>query len=255
MKYFENKEFKLENLYYDKYKGGEDMEWLKLIGIVIIVVGFYLKWDTIGTVLIAAVVTGLVSNMNFIEILETLGKAFVDNRMVSLFILTLPMVGIIERYGLKTQATRLINNMKGVTAGRIMSVYLFIREIAGLASIRIGGHPQFVRPLMNPMVQAAAKSTYNRKLEEEDEEKLKAHISAMENYGNFFGQNLFVGASGVLLIVATFKSLNMEVTGVQIALYSVPIAIVALIIGVVQNILFDRKLNRKYGKKEVTLDE
>ena len=46
------------------------MEWLKLIGIVIIVLGFYFKWDTIGTVLIAAVATGLVSNMGLIEILS-----------------------------------------------------------------------------------------------------------------------------------------------------------------------------------------
>ncbi|ELJ9298231.1 DUF969 domain-containing protein [Staphylococcus pseudintermedius] len=225
------------------------MEWLKLIGILIIVLGFYFKWDTIGTVLIAAIVTGLVSHMDVMTILETLGKAFVDNRMVSLFILTLPMVGMIERFGLKTQATRLINRIQGITSGRIMSVYLFIREVAGLASIRIGGHPQFVRPLMNPMVQAAAKAKYKQKIELVDEEKLKAHIAAMENYGNFFGQNLFVGASGVLLIVATFHSLHMEVKAVEIALYSAPIAIVVLIVGVIQNVLFDRKMNRKYGEK------
>lgn len=231
------------------------MEWLKLIGILIIVLGFYFKWDTIGTVLIAAIVTGLVSHMDMMTILETLGKAFVDNRMVSLFILTLPMVGMIERFGLKTQATRLINRIQGITSGRIMSVYLFIREVAGLASIRIGGHPQFVRPLMNPMVQAAAKSKFKQKIEPVDEEKLKAHIAAMENYGNFFGQNLFVGASGVLLIVATFQSLRMEVKAVEIALYSAPIAIVVLIIGVIQNVLFDRKMNRKYGEKGVTQDE
>ncbi|HEC2148004.1 TPA: DUF969 domain-containing protein [Staphylococcus delphini] len=230
------------------------MEWLKLIGILIIVLGFYFKWDTIGTVLIAAIVTGLVSHMDMMTILETLGKAFVDNRMVSLFILTLPMVGMIERFGLKTQATRLINRIQGITSGRIMSVYLFIREVAGLASIRIGGHPQFVRPLMNPMVQAAAKAKFKQKIEPVDEEKLKAHIAAMENYGNFFGQNLFVGASGVLLIVATFQSLRMEVKAVEIALYSAPIAIVVLIIGVIQNVLFDRKMNRKYGEKGVTQD-
>ncbi|MFP5037455.1 DUF969 domain-containing protein [Staphylococcus pseudintermedius] len=231
------------------------MEWLKLIGILIIVLGFYFKWDTIGTVLIAAIVTGLVSHMDVMTILETLGKAFVDNRMVSLFILTLPMVGMIERFGLKTQATRLINRIQGITSGRIMSVYLFIREVAGLASIRIGGHPQFVRPLMNPMVQAAAKAKYKQKIEPVDEEKLKAHIAAMENYGNFFGQNLFVGASGVLLIVATFHSLHMEVKVVEIALYSAPIAIVVLIVGVIQNVLFDRKMNRKYAEKGGTQDE
>lgn len=242
-------------LLYDNDTRGDLMEWLKLIGIVIIILGFYFKWDTIGTVLIAAVVTGLVSNMNIMNILDTLGGAFVDSRMVTLFILTLPMVGMIERFGLKTQATRLIHKIQGITAGSIMSLYLLIREIAGLASIRIGGHPQFVRPLMNPMVQAAAKTKYKQKLETKDEEKLKAHISAMENYGNFFGQNLFVGASGVLLIVSTFDSLNMDVTAVRIALYSIPIAIVTLVIGVVQNILFDRRLAKKYGKKVGRNDE
>ncbi|HHU6750118.1 TPA: 5-oxoproline transporter, DUF979 family subunit [Staphylococcus pseudintermedius] len=74
------------------------MEWLKLIGILIIVLGFYFKWDTIGIVLIAAIVTGLVSHMDMMTLLETLGKAFVDHRMVSLFILTLPMVGMIVAY-------------------------------------------------------------------------------------------------------------------------------------------------------------
>jgi uncharacterized membrane protein len=83
------------------------MEWLKLIGIVIIIVGFLLKIDTIAVVLIAAIVTGLVSGMDFTDILSTLGKAFTDNRLVTLFLLTLPMVGLIERFGLKQQASKL----------------------------------------------------------------------------------------------------------------------------------------------------
>ena len=37
------------------------MEYLKLIGILIIVVGFALKWDVIAVVLISGLVTGLVS--------------------------------------------------------------------------------------------------------------------------------------------------------------------------------------------------
>ena len=41
-----------------------------------------------------------------------LGKAFVDNRLVTLFLLTLPMVGISERFGLKQQAVVLIEKSK-----------------------------------------------------------------------------------------------------------------------------------------------
>ncbi|MBE7297583.1 5-oxoproline transporter, DUF969 family subunit, partial [Staphylococcus haemolyticus] len=79
------------------------MEWIKLIGILIIIIGFILKFDTIAIILIAAVVTGLVAGMDIVEVLSTLGKAFVDQRLVTLFMLTLPMVGLIERFGLKQQ--------------------------------------------------------------------------------------------------------------------------------------------------------
>ena len=172
------------------------MEWIKLIGILIIIIGFILKFDTIAIILIA-VVTGLVAGMDIVEVLSTLGKAFVDQRLVTLFMLTLPMVGLIERFGLKQQASKLISNVKKITTGRLLTLYLIIREIAGVASIRIGGHPQFVRPLINPMVQGALRTRYNltdKDIDEKDIEKLKAEASAMENYGNFFGQNLFVGA-------------------------------------------------------------
>lgn len=234
------------------------MEWLKLIGILIIILGFLFKIDTIAVILIAAVVTGIVSGLDFYSILETLGKAFVDNRLVTLFILTLPMVGLIERFGLKKQASNMIGKVKRVTSGRLMTIYLLIREIAGVASIRIGGHPQFVRPLINPMVQGALKTRYNLKDDEVDEadiEKIKAQTSAMENYGNFFGQNLFVGAAGVLLMVGTFQSLGIKVDAIELVLASVPIALIVLVLVWLNNIRFDKYLDKKYNSKQVKRDE
>lgn len=234
------------------------MEWLKLIGILIIILGFLFKIDTIAVILIAAVVTGIVSGLDFYSILETLGKAFVDNRLVTLFILTLPMVGLIERFGLKKQASNMIGKVKRVTSGRLMTIYLIIREIAGVASIRIGGHPQFVRPLINPMVQGALKTRYNLKDDEVDEadiEKIKAQTSAMENYGNFFGQNLFVGAAGVLLMVGTFQSLGIKVDAIELVLSSVPIALIVLVLVWLNNIRFDKYLEKKYDSKQVKRDE
>ncbi|WP_436963354.1 DUF969 domain-containing protein [Staphylococcus xylosus] len=234
------------------------MEWLKLIGILIIILGFLFKIDTIAVILIAAVFTGIVSGLDFYSILETLGKAFVDNRLVTLFILTLPMVGLIERFGLKKQASNMIGKVKRVTSGRLMTIYLLIREIAGVASIRIGGHPQFVRPLINPMVQGALKTRYNLKDDEVDEsdiEKIKAQTSAMENYGNFFGQNLFVGAAGVLLMVGTFQSLDIKVDAIELVLASVPIALIVLVLVWLNNIRFDKYLDKKYDSKQVKRDE
>lgn len=40
------------------------MEWIKLIGILVIVVGFFFKFDTIATVLFAGLVTALVSGIS-----------------------------------------------------------------------------------------------------------------------------------------------------------------------------------------------
>lgn len=234
------------------------MEWLKLIGIIIIILGFLLEIDTIAVILIAAVVTGLVSGLDLYAILDTLGKAFVDNRLVTLFILTLPMVGLIERFGLKKQASNMIGKVKQVTSGRLLTIYLIIRELAGVASIRIGGHPQFVRPLINPMVQGALRTRYNlneKEIDAKDIEKIKAQTSAMENYGNFFGQNLFVGAAGILLMVGTFQSLGIKVDAVQLVLASVPISIIVFLIVWINNIRFDKYLYKKYGTKRVNKDE
>ncbi|MGO4960990.1 DUF969 domain-containing protein [Jeotgalibaca porci] len=224
------------------------MEWIRLIGIAIIVVGFVLKLDTIAVVLIAAIVTGLVSGISFVEILEILGSAFVNNRLVTLFFLTLPMIGLSERFGLRMQATNLIQKLKGLTSGRMLTLYQFIREIAAFFSIRLQGHTQFVRPIVDPMVQAAAKLKYGE-IDEEDREMLKAKSAASDNFGNFFAQNTFIAASGVLMITGTMKSLGYEITEIAVVQASFPIAIIALILAGLNNLVTDRQMARKYGKK------
>ena len=46
---------------------------IKLIGIVIVIIGFALKFDTLATVVVAGIVTGLVGGMSIMDILSTLG--------------------------------------------------------------------------------------------------------------------------------------------------------------------------------------
>ena len=54
------------------------MEYLKLIGIVIIVLGFALKFDVLATVLLAGLVTGIVAGMDIPHILSIqIGRAHV----------------------------------------------------------------------------------------------------------------------------------------------------------------------------------
>lgn len=58
---------------------------IKLIGIVIVVIGFVMKFDTLATVVVAGLVTGLISGMSIMDILNTLGTAFLKNRTATLF--------------------------------------------------------------------------------------------------------------------------------------------------------------------------
>lgn len=56
------------------------------------------------------------------------------------------------------------------------------------------------------MGQAAAESQLGRKLTEQESEALKARAAANDNFANFFAQNTFVGAGGVLLVGALWTN-------------------------------------------------
>lgn len=221
---------------------------MTLIGILIIIVGFALKLDTIAVVISAGVITGLVADMSITEILSTLGQAFITNRTTCLFMLTLPVIGLCERYGLKAKAIDLIKKAKGLSTGLLLSGYTFIREATIGMGVTLGGHPQFVRPIINPMAEGASIAKYNE-LDDKDIDKIKAYSAAADNIGNFFGQNLFIANSGVLLIASTLQALGFDVDALAISKAAIPVAIIAFILCFIQNYLLDKSLNRKYNSK------
>ncbi|GAA0127090.1 MULTISPECIES: DUF969 domain-containing protein [Clostridium] len=220
---------------------------MTLIGIVIVIIGFALKLDTIAVVVSAGVVTGIVANISFIEILEILGSTFVSQRHMSLFILTLPVIGMCERYGLKERAIELISKAKNLSTGKTLTLYLFIREAAAAASVRLGGHAQFIRPLINPMAQGAAVGKYGE-IDEKLEDKIKGAAAAMENYGNFFAQNVFMASSGVLLIAGTLTELGYTANTLDIAKASIPVALITFLLVALQNYLLDKSIQREMKK-------
>ena len=65
------------------------MEYLKLIGILIIVLGFIFKLNIVFTVILSGFITALVSGISIGEFLSILGENFVNQRIVTLFIITL----------------------------------------------------------------------------------------------------------------------------------------------------------------------
>ena len=219
------------------------MEYLKLIGIVIIVLGFALKFDVLATVLLAGLVTGIVAGMDIPHILSILGESFVSNRLMSIFLIIFPVIAIIERYGLKERAAYLIGKIKNASAGKVLAIYMLVRTAASAFNVRIGGHVQFVRPLILPMSEAAAEVSKQSDLSENEVEELKGHAAAVENFSNFFAQNCFAAASGVVLIQGTL-SMYKEVTLPSIAMASIPVMVITVVFTYLQVFLFDRKVKK-----------
>lgn len=225
------------------------LEYIKLIGIVIIVLGFALKLDVLAVVLVAGIVTGLVAGIDFVEILSILGESFVNNRLMSVFLIIFPVIAIIERYGLKERAGYLIGKIKNASGGKVLSLYMIIRTLASAFNVRIGGHVQFVRPLILPMSEAAAQANKGSELTKKQTDQIKGLSAAVENYGNFFAQNCFPFASGVVLIHGTLVGLGYDVTLQGIAFYSIPIAVITVVLSIVQVFFYDKmvKASNKGG--------
>jgi uncharacterized membrane protein len=213
-------------------------EWLKLIGVLIVFIGLALRLRTTLVVLVAAFVTGLLAGLPFVTILNLLGKAFADNRLMTLFLLTLPAIGLAERYGLQHEAAALIRRISAATVGRLLIVYQLFRIVIGALGIRLNGHPSFVRPLVLPMALGAKKT----ELTETQTETIKAATAASENYGNFYGQNLSVVQAGVLLVYGVMKGLGYEVSLWRLVAWTSPIVLASVVWAAVQFAWLDRRL-------------
>jgi uncharacterized membrane protein len=220
------------------------MALIKLVGIVIVILGFLLGCNPLLVVLAAGVATGLAAGIPLLGILSMIGQAFVNNRSMAIFLLILPAIGVLERYGLRERAEALIRGFKAATAGRIMICYMLFRQISNGLGVQLSGaHASFIRPIISPMAEAAA--TRGRPVSQGLLDRVRGMSAASENYGNFFGQLVFAAAPGMLLIKGTLDQAGYPVKLSTMALYAIPTAIAAAIIGFVRFSLFDRSIEKE----------
>src|SRR5437588_4584458 len=176
------------------------MNYWPLLGIALVVLGFALRFNPLLVVAVAAIVTGLLGHMPFLKVLSTLGHGFNENRYVSIIWIILPVVGLLERYGLQQRARTLIAGMRGATTGRLLIVYMASRQIfAALGLTGVMGQAQTVRPMIAPMAVAAAEKEHGP-LDEDTDERVKAMSTGTDNVGVFFGEDIFLAVSAILLI-------------------------------------------------------
>lgn len=220
------------------------MNYLPLLGIVLVVLGFALRFNPLLVVVTAAVATGLLAGLDVVAVIEALGKAFNDNRYISVTWIILPVIGLLERNGLQQRARAVIEGMRGATMSMLLIIYLFFRQItAALGMKDIGGHPQAVRPLVAPMAEAAAEQSHGE-LAEADREKVKAMAAATDNVGLFFGEDIFFAIASILLIQGVFESAGYPLTPLQLSVWAIPTAIFAFIIHSLRIWSLDRRIGR-----------
>lgn len=220
---------------------------IKLLGILIIILGFSLKLDSILIITLSAIVTAAVGGLTPVELLSIIGETFVNNRSMAIFILIMFVTGTLERNGLKEAAAKLIGKIKNPSSGKVVAAYGVIRGIFGAFNVSFGGVAGFVQPIIMPMATGAVEAA-GYEINEKHEEEIKGMASAMENIAWFFCQVLFVGGSGGLLIQSTMKGLGYDVDLVALAKVAVPTAVTAIVVSMIYFIVKDKILMKKYYK-------
>jgi len=214
-----------------------------LLGVAVVVLGFVVRLNPLLVIVAAAAVTGIAAGLDPFAILRAFGKAFNESRYVSAVWLVLPVIGLLERYGLQERARILIARIRGVTVGRLLFIYFAVRQLAASFGLPIGGQAQMVRPLIAPMAEAAAENDFGE-LKVQHRWLIRAHAAAAENIGLFFGEDIFIAVGSILLIKGFLEQSGVIVQPLDLSLWAIPTALAALAVHGTRLLLLDRQLRR-----------
>ena len=225
------------------------MNYWPLLGVAVVVIGFVLKRNPVLVVVIAGVVSGIAAGLPIDDLLAMLGTSFVNNRALLLLVMTLPVIGVLERAGLRERAREWIIGFRGLTLTRFLASYLALRQILSMLGLNnVAGHPQTVRPLVAPMSEAAAERSAGA-LSDAERDEVRAMAAATANVGLFFGEDIFLAFGAVLLIQAFYAQHGIALEPLQIALWALPTAVAAFVIHVLRLYRFQRSLERRVRER------
>jgi uncharacterized membrane protein len=224
---------------------------LALIGLAVLVGGFVLRVNPLLVVVIAALAAGLGAGQSPAAVVSEIGKAFNDNRQISIAWLVLPVIGLLERGGLQEEARRVIARLHKATAGRLLLAYFAFRQLMGaLGLTSVGGQVQMVRPVIAPMAEAAAERQGGG-LDQPMRQQVRAHAAAVDNVAVFFGEDIFIAFGSVLLIRGFLASQGYLIQPLHLSVWAIPTAVCALLVHGARLLLLDRRLSRGAGRREI----
>ncbi len=225
------------------------MNYWPLLGVAVVVVGFILRLNPALVVVAAGLISGLLAGLSIPHLLALLGHSFVSERVLLLFVMTLPAIGLLERAGLRERAHVVITRLRGLTFARLLISYLGLRQILSMLGLtNVAGHAQTVRPLLAPMAEAAAEKI-DPDLDQPQRDKIKAMAAATDNVGLFFGEDVFIALGAVLLIQGFYSQQGIELDPRHIAIWALPTAIFAFVIHSIRLLRHQRRLREQAHAK------
>lgn len=218
------------------------MNYWPLLGVATVVAGFVMRRNPVLVVVVAGLVSGIGAAMDPGDLLVLLGSSFVGNRALLLMVATLPVIGLLERFGLRERARDWIAGFRGLTLTRFLLSYLGLRQVLSMLGLtNVAGHAQTVRPLVAPMSEAAAERSVGE-LEADERHRVAALAAATDNIGLFFGEDVFIALGAVLLIQGFYAQNGIELEPLTIALWALPTAIAAFLIHALRLVHFQRRM-------------
>jgi uncharacterized membrane protein len=214
-----------------------------LLGVAVVVFGFMARINPLLVVMAAAIVSGLAGGLDLPGVIAAFGKAFNENRYVSVVWLILPAIGALERAGLQERVRDLIAGLWAMTFFRFLALYFLIRQTgAALGLSSMGGPATLVRPLIAPMAEATAEAKLGT-LSEATRERIRAQAGAVDNVAVFFGEDIFVAIGSVLLIKGFLEQNRIIVEPLQLSVWAIPTAVAAFAIHGIRLFLFEKRLS------------
>ncbi|MGH8297688.1 MAG: DUF969 domain-containing protein [Steroidobacteraceae bacterium] len=220
-----------------------------LLGIAVLVIGFAAGLNPLIVIVAGALTTGVAAGLSPLHIIAALGKAYNDSRYVSIIWLILPVIGLLEREGLQERARMLIARVRAATVGRLLIAYLALRQItAALGLTSLCGQAQTVRPLIAPMAEAAAEVKLGP-ISDRVRYLIRAYAASADNMGAFFGEDIFIAISSILLIKGFLQQSGFDIPPLRLSMWAIPTALMAFTIHGVRLWRLDARLKRMAGDK------
>ena len=220
-----------------------------LLGIAVLVIGFAAGINPLIVIVAAALSTGIAAGLSPLHIIAALGKAFNDSRYVSIIWLVLPVIGLLEREGLQERARILIVRVRAATVGRLLIGYLVLRQVTvALGLTSLCGQAQTVRPLIAPMAEAAAEVRLGS-ISNRVRYLIRAYAASADNVGAFFGEDIFIAVSSILLIKGFLQQSGFDIAPLRLSVWAIPTAVMAFVIHGFRLWRLDARLKRMAGER------